>query len=102
MQAAITYYSVISAINALKLSGKELQLLAFIAVRGTITNPAAREEFCSTYKTSQAVIYNTIRKLKKKKLLLKENNRIKVNPALALDFNQSVVLQITLNNDTRR
>ena len=101
MQTAITYYSVISDLNSLRLSDRELQLLAFIATRGTITNPAAREEFCKTYKTSQAVIYNTIRKLKLKRLLVKESGRIKIIPALALDFSQSIVLKITLNNDTR-
>lgn len=97
MEMAMAYYSVISVLNHLSLTTRELQLLAFTAIRGSITNPAAREDFCQTYETSQATINNIISKLRKLKLFVKENNKIRVHPALALDFNNPVILQITLN-----
>ena len=96
MDMAIAYYSTISVLNHLALTNRELQLLAFTAIRGSITNPAAREDFCQTYKTSQATINNLISKLRKLKLFVKEQNKIKVHPAIALDFSQPVILQITL------
>lgn len=97
MDVAIAYYSTISALNGLSLTQRELQLLAFTAIRGSITNPAAREDFCQMYGTSQATINNIISKLRKLKLFIKEQNKIKVNAAIALDFTSPVLLQITLN-----
>lgn len=97
MDMAIAYYSTISVLNNLNLTQRELQLLAFTAIRGSITNPAAREDFCQIYKTSQATINNLISKLRKMRLFIKEQNKIKVNTAIALDFTSPVLLQITLN-----
>lgn len=96
MDVAIAYYSTISVLNHLGLTTRELQLLAFTAIRGSITNPAAREDFCQTYGTSQATINNLISKLRKLKLFIKEQNKIRVHPALALDFSKPIILQITL------
>ena len=99
MDRAIAYYSMISVLNQFSLTTRELQLLAFTALRGSITNPAAREDFCQTYKTSQATINNIISKLRKLKLFVKEQNKIRVHPALALDFSSPIVLQIVLSNE---
>lgn len=97
MDVAMAYYSVISAVNHLALTERELQLLAFTAIRGGINNPAAREDFCQMYNTSQATINNLISKLKKQKLFIKEQNKTRLHPALALDFSAPVVLlQISL------
>lgn len=98
MDVAIAYYSMISALNDLGLTTRELQLLAFTALRGSITNPAAREEFCQMYNTSQATINNLISKLKKLKLFVKEQNKIRVHPALALDFSKPIIIQVVLDN----
>lgn len=98
MDKAIMYYSVISVINNLGLTTRELQLIAFTALRGGITNPAAREDFCQTYNTSQATINNLISKLKKIKVFVKEGNKIKINSAIALDFNNPILLHVTLTN----
>jgi DNA-binding MarR family transcriptional regulator len=97
MELAVTYYSIISLLNSLKLRKREVQLLAFIAVRGSITNPAAREDFCSTFKTTKATVGNIISRLTKKKLLIKDGNKIKVNQVLSLNFGSSVLLKILLN-----
>lgn len=99
IDVAIAYYSVISVLNDLGLTTRELQLLAFTAIRGSITNPAAREDFCQTYKTSQATINNLISKLRKLKVFVKEQNKIRVNPAIALDFSKPVILQVVLNRN---
>jgi DNA-binding MarR family transcriptional regulator len=97
MDMAMSYYSVISALNALHLTTRELQLLAFTAIRGSITNPAARADFCEMFGTSQATMNNIISKLKKLRLFVKEQNKVRVHPAIALDFsNNAVVLQVTL------
>lgn len=97
IELAITYYSIISLLNNLKLRKREIQLLAFTAVRGSITNPAAREDFCSTFKTTKATVGNIISRLSKKRLLTKDGNKVKVSQAISLDFTSSVLLKILLN-----
>lgn len=96
MEMAYQYFSIISSLNSLGLTPMQIRLLAFMVVRGTITNPAAREDFCSMYSTSKAVINNAICRMKKKGLLVKDASTIKVTPQLALDFSSSVTLQIRL------
>jgi len=97
MDAAVAYYRTICAVNKIPITKKQVYLLAFTAVRGSITNPAAREEFCSTYKSSKATVNNMISALSKKKLFVKNNNKIGIYPIIALDFNQPISLRIDIS-----
>ena len=90
------YYSVLSAINKLKLTQREIQLIAFTAVKGNISYANVREEFCSKYDTSNPTINNMISKLKKMGILVKDNSKVKVNPVILLDFTKDVTLEIKL------
>ena len=99
MEKAIVYFKVISALNDLHLSDREVQLLAFMAVRGTISNPAAREDFCKMYSTTKATVGNLLSKLRRMKLIFSEGKRVKLTPALTLDFTQDMILQIKLNKN---
>jgi hypothetical protein len=94
------YYSILSAINDLKLTEREIELIAYTAIKGNITYANVREEFCRNYKTTGATINNIISKLKKIKIFIKEDGKVKVNPMIVLDFKKPVVLQITLNDET--
>ena len=59
------YYSILSVINSLKLTEREIQLIAFTAIKGNITYANVREEFCKTYNSTSPTINNIISKLKK-------------------------------------
>jgi len=91
------YYAILSAINSLHLTERELQLIAFTAIHGNMSYAYIREEFCKKYNTSNPTINNIISKLKKSKILVKEAGKIKVNPRIVLDFNKEIRLVITLN-----
>lgn len=97
------YYSILSAINSLHLTERELQLIAFTAVKGNISYKQFREEFCKTYSTSSPTINNMISKLKRMNILVKDGLRginstgVKVNPILILDFNKPIQLNIFLS-----
>ena len=97
------YYSLISALNNLSLTEREIQLIAFSAVRGSLSYATVRDEFCSTYNSSFPTINNIVSKLKKTGILTKVGKQIVVNPRIALDFSKPLVLQITLtiNNELR-
>lgn len=98
MEVAKRYYSLLSSINDLKLTEREIQLIAFTAIRGNISYSSNREEFCTMYNSSSPTVNNIISKLKKLQVLIKDSGKIKVNPKILLNFENDIVLQISLTN----
>ena len=92
------YYTILSAVNDLKLTEREIQLIAFTAIRGNISYANIREEFCKKHNTSSATINNIISKLKKVYVLVKDGTKVKVNPVIILDFNKNISLEIKLTH----
>lgn len=93
------YYSILSVINNFKLTQREIQLLAFTAIRGNMTYANVREDFCKKHNTTSPTINNIISKLKKMGLLIKDQGKIKVNPKILLDFEDNLVLEISFNHE---
>ena len=106
LQLAEKYYSILSAINNLHLTEREIQLIAFTAVKGNITYANVREEFCKRYNSTSPSINNIISKLKRIGIFIKENGKVKVNPIIVIDFTKDLTLEIKLvheeaiNNDS--
>ncbi len=96
------YYSLLSALNGLKLTEREIQLVAYTAIKGTITYANARAEFCNKYNTTTATINNIVSKLKKVGIFIKEDGKVKVNPVIVLDFNKHINLFIQLQHEEDR
>lgn len=96
--SAEKYYSLLSTLNNLKLTEREIQLIAFTAIKGNISYANIREEFCTKYKSSAATINNIISKLKKQGVFVKDGTKVKVNPIIILNFENNIVLQISLTN----
>lgn len=96
IQLAEKYYSILSVINSLQLTEREIQLIAFTAVKGNITYANVREEFCKTYNSTSPTINNIISKLKKMSIFIKENGKVKVNPIITIDFKKDLMLDIKL------
>ena len=95
---AEVYYSILSALNNLKLTQREVQLVAFTAVRGNMSYANVKEEFCKRYNSSSPTISNIISKLKKMQIFIKDGGKIKINPKIALNFNSDVRLEINLTH----
>jgi len=96
LSIAQKYYSLLSAISNTNLTEREIQLVAFTAIKGNISYSSHRDEFIETYKSSSPTINNIISKLKKVGLLIKDGGKIKVNPQYLLDFNKDLILQISI------
>jgi len=92
MELAEKYYSILSAINNLHLTEREIQLIAFTAIKGNITYANVREEFCKTYKSTSPTINNIVSKLKKIGVFIKENGKVKVNPIISIDLTLDIKL----------
>lgn len=98
-EMAERYYSLLSTVNDLKLTQREVQLIAFTAVRGNISYSSIREDFCNKYKTSSPTINNMISKLKRVKVLVKDGTKVKVNPIIILDFKKPLTLEIKMEHN---
>ena len=96
IELAIKYYSILSAINNLHLTEREIQLISFTAIKGNITYANVREEFCKTYNSTSPTINNIISKLKKIGVFVKENGKVKVNPVIVIDFKKDLTLEIKI------
>ena len=88
------YYSLVSALNQLQLTEREIQLMAFMAMSGA--EKFDRREFCNAYGTTQATVNNMVAKLRKRNILVKSKNAVIVNPIISLDFSKDVQLEIRL------
>ena len=100
LSSAYRYYSILSAVNNLRLTEREIQLIAFIAIKGNISYINNREEFCRLYQSSAPTINNIVSKLRKQGILVKEASKIKIHPAITIDFSKEVVLQVRLGIDS--
>lgn len=92
------YYSILSAINNLHLTQREIQLVAYTAIKGNITYANVREEFCKKYNTTSPTINNIISKLKKMGVFIKESGKVKINPIIVVDFRKNLTLEIKLEH----
>lgn len=95
-QLAEKYYSILSVINNLNLTEREIQLVAFTALKGNITYANVREEFFKTYDSSSASVNNIISKLKKIGIFIKQEGKVKINPRIVIDFSKDLTLDIKL------
>jgi DNA-binding MarR family transcriptional regulator len=90
------YYRILSSVNDLKLTKREIQLIAFAAMKGNISYANIRKEFCERYDSTSPAINNIISKLKKMGVFVKDGTKVKVNPLILLNFDKDIILQISL------
>jgi hypothetical protein len=90
------YYFILSSVNNLKLTPREIQLVAFTAIKGNISYSNIRQEFCTKHNTTVATVNNIIFKLKKIGVLVKIGEKVRVNPVILLNFEKDITLEIKL------
>lgn len=93
------YYSMLSTINDLKLTQREIQLVAFTAIRGNISYSSIREDFCNKYNSTSPTINNIISKLKRIGVFVKDGTKIKVNPVILLPFSENITLELKMEHN---
>ena len=90
------YYNILSSVNDLALTSREIEVAAFTAVKGELSGNDTRKEFCERFNSTTATLNNTVSRLKGKHILVKEKGKIKINPRLVINFDLDVVLTIKL------
>jgi|SRR5699024_12175972 len=77
------YYSILFAANDIHVAKRELELVAFISLRGNLYNKPNINDFCKEFNTSKHTIYNSVNKLVKLDILnRKKRKSLVVNPLL--------------------
>jgi translation initiation factor IF-1 len=97
-EMAEKYYAMLSVVNNLSFTKRDVQLIAYTAINGNISYSTIREKFCTDYGTSLATINNLICKLKKKYVFVKDGDKVVVNPVINIDFKKSLKLEINLQH----
>lgn len=92
------YFRILSAINNLGLTDREINLLAYIANNG-LTDRQSREEFCKKYNTTLASIYNVVSNLKKMGMVTKDKDGTRMVAVLDFDYKKDVRLHIELRHE---
>lgn len=95
-EVARKYYAVISALNDLGLTEKELLLVSYSAVHGSVGNQEVRDAFCSEHGSTPATVNNMVSRLRKRGVMVKRNGKVWVAPAIALDFSRNVKMEVSL------
>lgn len=90
-ERAYLYYSLLSLVGSMGLVEREVQFLAHIATGGD------RRDFVEKFGSSMASVNNLVSRLKKKRLLVKEGKKLKVNSLVGLDFNKPIILRVSID-----
>jgi len=98
MALAERYYSVLFTINDIHLTERELQLVAFTAIRGNMTYANIREDFCKRYSTTSPTINNMISRLKRLGIFIKEASKVRINSGIVLNFDNDIRMEINLTH----
>jgi hypothetical protein len=95
------YYSILSVVGKMGLTERELDLLSYIATKGTISSVSSREEFIKTFNSSKQTINNIVSHLKKLGILYKDKqSKVRINPKLLIGNETSeILLSINLNSN---
>lgn len=100
-EVAYAYIKLVVTLNQIHLTPREMQLLAFTAVKGSISSGGAKKLFIEQFNSSMATVGNLIHTLSQKGALVKEGKHIRPIPAFRLDFtkNVSLVFKLEKTND---
>jgi hypothetical protein len=96
LKLAIRYFAIVAAISNVHLTPRQIELLAFTAIKGTISSGGARKDFVEGFGSSRGTLENMKHLLVKKGFIIKQDGRYRIVPSLALDFKNTVVLQVKL------
>jgi hypothetical protein len=100
-ELAKAYYSILFILNDIKVTKTELNLIAYCAVNGTISTPPIREEFMREFDVPNGSLNNMIARLQQDdvRIFVKENKKIRIHPAIRMNFKDDILLQLYLRNN---
>lgn len=98
LDVAIKYYKILNVLNNLQLQQRQIELLAFTAIKGNISSGGKKEEFVQLFRSSKATIGNMVSDLKEIGLLIEEDGKTRVRKEITLDFSDGIYIQLTMKH----
>lgn len=97
MEFVKLYYTLIFNFYNIKVSQKEVDLVAFSTIKGTLSTPPVREEYLKTFNMSKGSMYNMLSNLQKLSIIVKdEEKKYRVNPNIVIDTTKPVILSLQI------
>lgn len=79
------------------LEKRQIELVAFCAINGTISSPPVKAAFISQFKSSKGGVNNIISDLQKLGILVKdEYKKIRLAPSIRMDFTGTTGLSVKM------
>ena len=97
LELAIRYFTIIGAVTGVHLTRKQIQLLAWTAIKGTISSGGAIKDFITTFDSSKGTLENLKASLIKKGFIVKQEGKYRLIPSLSLSFQERILLQINIS-----
>lgn len=93
------WFSIIACLNDINLTNRELELIGWIALNGFPKTREQKELYFQQYKRSEPTLYNLVRDIKKKGFLIKKDDNILLHPALKLNTEEPLNLNIIIEHE---
>ena len=97
IEVGIKYFALICVLNDIPITLRELQLLSFIATKGSISSKRYKQEFMSMFSTTFSYTNALVTLLTKKHLVVKKDGKKILAPQFLKDFSKDIFLQLNIN-----
>lgn len=87
LKAARMFIAAVTAFNDISIGPMELNFLAYIMLRGGVLSGTGRKQYIDEHGSSKSKIDNMVSGLKKKKVLVKSEDRmVRLHPKIVVNF----------------
>lgn len=85
-EAARLFLSMVTGFNNIRLSKSELDFLAYMMMKDGGVVTVGKKGYQEQYDVSEGVVNNMVSLLKKKKVLVKIDNKVRIHPKIMVGF----------------
>lgn len=96
MDFTVKFYTLLNVLNNLKLTPLEIKVIAYVAVKGSISRGNPMEKFVSLLGSTYKSVSKTVNKLTRQGILIQKNRKTAINPSLVFNINGGVALQLNM------
>lgn len=86
-QVVHLFLSMVILFNGIKVTPKELEFLTLLYMRGGVVSYTGKAVYTDKLAITVDNVNNLISVLKKKKVLIKEDTKVRIHPKIMIDFN---------------
>lgn len=81
-----TFLKLVTTFNGINIGPREIDFLAYMILRDGLVSQLGRKLYREKFNLNKAVIYNIIKRLKRKGVLIGKGDQLRVHPKIVLNF----------------